>query len=121
MKLVLFQTAAQVEPVPGLLTERGVVSLVGMVERSYTPQLTMQRLIDAFDGRRPALERQAAQAGAMPLGTCCCGRGPSKTRPSCSRPPRADGMRTAATPTAIHWSLTPGGVSWRKAIPSQAW
>jgi 2-keto-4-pentenoate hydratase/2-oxohepta-3-ene-1,7-dioic acid hydratase in catechol pathway len=68
MKLVLFQTSEQVEPVPGLLTERGVVSLAGVVESSYTPQLTMQHLIDAFDRLRPALERQATQGEAVPLG-----------------------------------------------------
>jgi 2-keto-4-pentenoate hydratase/2-oxohepta-3-ene-1,7-dioic acid hydratase in catechol pathway len=69
MKLVLFQTAEQVEPIPGLLTERGVVSITGIVESSYTPQLTMHRLIDAFDRLRPALERQAAEGAAVPLGT----------------------------------------------------
>jgi 2-keto-4-pentenoate hydratase/2-oxohepta-3-ene-1,7-dioic acid hydratase in catechol pathway len=69
MKLVLFQTAEQVEPIPGLLTESGVVSLAGMIESSYTPQLTMQRLIDAFDRLRPALEREAIEGEAVPLGT----------------------------------------------------
>jgi 2-keto-4-pentenoate hydratase/2-oxohepta-3-ene-1,7-dioic acid hydratase in catechol pathway len=69
MKLVLFQTSERAEPTPGVLTDRGVVSIAGSVERSYTPQLTMQTLIDAFDRLRPALEREAAQGEALPLGS----------------------------------------------------
>ena len=42
MKLVLFQGAGHDETVPGLLTDRGIVSLAPVVERQYTPQLTMQ-------------------------------------------------------------------------------
>jgi 2-keto-4-pentenoate hydratase/2-oxohepta-3-ene-1,7-dioic acid hydratase in catechol pathway len=67
MKLVLFQTSERDEPSPGLLTDRGVVGLSGTVERSYTPQLTMQGLIDSFDRLRLALERQAAEGEALPL------------------------------------------------------
>ena len=69
MKLVLFQAPERAEPSPGLLTERGVIDISGIVERSYTPQLTMQGLIDAFDRLRPALERQAAEGTALPLGS----------------------------------------------------
>ena len=69
MKLVLFQTSERGEPTPGVLTDRGVVSIAGSVERSHTPQLTMQTLIDAFDRLRPALEREAAQGEALPLGS----------------------------------------------------
>jgi 2-keto-4-pentenoate hydratase/2-oxohepta-3-ene-1,7-dioic acid hydratase in catechol pathway len=69
MKLVLFQTSERAEPVPGLLTDRGVVDISRAVERSYTPQLTMERLIDSFDRLRPALERQAAEDEALPLGS----------------------------------------------------
>jgi len=69
MKLVLFQTSRRDEPAPGLLTERGVIDISGLVEASYTPQLTMQRLIDSFDRLHPALERQAAEGEAMPLGS----------------------------------------------------
>jgi 2-keto-4-pentenoate hydratase/2-oxohepta-3-ene-1,7-dioic acid hydratase in catechol pathway len=69
MKLVLFQTSERAEPTPGVLTDRGVVSIAGSVERSYAPQLTMQSLIDAFDRLRPALEREAAQGEALPLGS----------------------------------------------------
>jgi 2-keto-4-pentenoate hydratase/2-oxohepta-3-ene-1,7-dioic acid hydratase in catechol pathway len=67
MKLVLFQTSEQDEPVPGLLTERGVVNIAGVIENLPTPQLTMQGVIEAFDRLRPALERQAAQGEALPL------------------------------------------------------
>jgi 2-keto-4-pentenoate hydratase/2-oxohepta-3-ene-1,7-dioic acid hydratase in catechol pathway len=69
MKLVLFQTSGSSEPSPGLLTDRGVVDIGGLVERCYTPQLTMQGLIDSFDRLRPALERQAAEGEALPLGS----------------------------------------------------
>ncbi len=67
MKLVLFQTSERDEPLPGLLTKRGVVNIAGVVENLPTPQLTMQRLINAFDQLRPALEQQAAQGEALPL------------------------------------------------------
>lgn len=67
MKLVLFQTAPDAAPVPGLLTERGVVSLAGAVAGGHTPQLTMQGIIDGFDRLRPALERLAAEGAAHPV------------------------------------------------------
>jgi 2-keto-4-pentenoate hydratase/2-oxohepta-3-ene-1,7-dioic acid hydratase in catechol pathway len=69
MKLVLFQTSERDEPSPGLLTERGVVNIAGVVESRPTPQLTMQGLIDAFDGLRPTLERQAMLGEALPVGS----------------------------------------------------
>ena len=67
MKLVLFEAEGGAEPAPGLLTERGVISLGGIVERGYTPQLTMQNLIDGFDRLRPGLEKLAAEGEALPL------------------------------------------------------
>jgi 2-keto-4-pentenoate hydratase/2-oxohepta-3-ene-1,7-dioic acid hydratase in catechol pathway len=67
MRLVLFQTSERGEPSPGVLTDRGVVSIADAVEKSHTPQLTMQRLIDAFERLRPALERLAAEGEALPL------------------------------------------------------
>jgi 2-keto-4-pentenoate hydratase/2-oxohepta-3-ene-1,7-dioic acid hydratase in catechol pathway len=67
MKLVMFEASGLSEIVPGLLTDRGVVSLAGIVERGYTPQLTMQNLIDGFERLRPRLERLAAEGEAMPL------------------------------------------------------
>jgi 2-keto-4-pentenoate hydratase/2-oxohepta-3-ene-1,7-dioic acid hydratase in catechol pathway len=67
MKLVLFQTSERDDPTPGLLTERGVVSLAGTAERGHTPQLAMQGLIDGFDRLHLAAERLAAQGEALPL------------------------------------------------------
>ena len=65
MKLVLFQSGG--EATPGLITERGVVSIAGAVKKGHTPQLTMQGIIDGFDGLRPALERLAKSGEAQPL------------------------------------------------------
>jgi len=67
MKLVMFEAGGAHEPTPGLLADRGVISLAGVVERGYTPQLTMQNLIDGFDRLRPVLERLAAEGEALPL------------------------------------------------------
>jgi len=67
MKLVLFQKSGRGEPLPGLLTDHGVVDVSGLVEASYTPQLTMVGLINSFEELRPALARQAAECEAMPL------------------------------------------------------
>src|SRR5438874_6498357 len=67
MKLVLFQTSRRDEPVPGLLTDRGVVDISGIVEKGHTPQLTMQALIDGFETLRSSLERQAAEGEAFSL------------------------------------------------------
>ena len=67
MKLVLFEASEGEDPAPGLLTERGVVGLTGSVPRGHTPQLTMQGLIDGFEGMRPALERLAEEGEARPL------------------------------------------------------
>ena len=67
MKLVMFEASGQSEPVPGLLTDRGVVGLAGVIERGYIPQMTMQNLIDGFDRLRPTLEKLAAEGEALPL------------------------------------------------------
>jgi len=67
MKLVLFRSGGNGEALPGLLTERGVVSIAGAVTQSYAPQLTMQGIIDGFDRLRPALERLAGDGKAQPL------------------------------------------------------
>jgi len=74
MKLVLYdrpaapsQKSAASDVVPGLLTDRGVVSVADVVPSRQTPQLTMQGLIDAFDALRPALERCARDGEALPL------------------------------------------------------
>lgn len=67
MKIVLFQGEGDSEPQPGLLTDRGVVGLGDAVPRGHTPQLTMQGLIDGFNGLRPTLERLATSHETLPL------------------------------------------------------
>lgn len=67
MKLVLFERPGRSEIDPGLLTDRGVVDVADLVPTGYTPQLTMQAIIDRFDGLRPALERRARAGDAVPV------------------------------------------------------
>ena len=67
MKLVLFKTAANAELAPGVLTDRGVVDISSAVKVSYTPQLTMQGIINDFEALRPALQRLADTGKASPL------------------------------------------------------
>ncbi len=67
MRLVLFQPPGKEDILPGLLTERGVVSIAGDVKIGYTPQLTMQGIIDDFEKLRPTLERHAGAGEALPL------------------------------------------------------
>lgn len=67
MKLVLFQTSPTGEIVPGVLTDRGVVDISAAVQKSYTPQLTMQGIIDGFDKLRAALEKLAKDAPATAI------------------------------------------------------
>jgi 2-keto-4-pentenoate hydratase/2-oxohepta-3-ene-1,7-dioic acid hydratase in catechol pathway len=67
LKLVLFQTPPDSEIKPGLLTERGVVDISSATEKSYTPQLTMQGIIDGFDGLRSTLEKLAKDGAAVAL------------------------------------------------------
>jgi 2-keto-4-pentenoate hydratase/2-oxohepta-3-ene-1,7-dioic acid hydratase in catechol pathway len=67
VKLVLFDKPGQ-PPLPGLLTDRGVVSVVDVAPLAHTPQATMQALIDHFDELRAALERKARDGEARPLG-----------------------------------------------------
>jgi 2-keto-4-pentenoate hydratase/2-oxohepta-3-ene-1,7-dioic acid hydratase in catechol pathway len=64
---VLFEAATGGGTVPGVLTERGVVSIAGTVRAGHTPQATMQGVIDDFDALRPALERLAREGQARPL------------------------------------------------------
>ena len=61
MRFVLFQTPRSDEPVPGLLTDRGVVDVSGTTGKGHTPQSTMQALIDGFDRLRPYLGRRTAK------------------------------------------------------------
>jgi 2-keto-4-pentenoate hydratase/2-oxohepta-3-ene-1,7-dioic acid hydratase in catechol pathway len=67
VRLVLFETAPNAEVLPGLLTERGVVDISTAVTKNHTPQLTMQGIIDGFDGLRPALDALAKDGDALPL------------------------------------------------------
>jgi 2-keto-4-pentenoate hydratase/2-oxohepta-3-ene-1,7-dioic acid hydratase in catechol pathway len=64
---VLFETQPGRLAEPGLLTERGVVSIAAVVRPGPTPQATMQGIIDDFEALRPALEGLAATGEARPL------------------------------------------------------
>ena len=66
MKLVLFE-APDGAVSPGLLTPGGVVDIADAVPLGHTPQLTMQGIIDGFDGLRPALERLETEREPLPL------------------------------------------------------
>jgi 2-keto-4-pentenoate hydratase/2-oxohepta-3-ene-1,7-dioic acid hydratase in catechol pathway len=68
VKLVLFQSAANSEILPGLITDRGVVDISAAVKKGYTPQLTMQGIIDDYDRLKPSLEKLAAEGKAVPEG-----------------------------------------------------
>jgi len=65
VKLVLFQNEGKSEMLPGMLTARGVVSVAGAVRRGYTPQLTMQGIIDDFERLHPSLEKLAQDGPAV--------------------------------------------------------
>jgi 2-keto-4-pentenoate hydratase/2-oxohepta-3-ene-1,7-dioic acid hydratase in catechol pathway len=67
VRLVLFETGERRDVAPGLLTERGVVSVAPVVRPGHTPQATMQGIIDDFDALRPALERLAREGAARSL------------------------------------------------------
>jgi len=67
LKLVLFQNEGKGETIPGLMTDRGIVSIEAAVKKNYTPQLTMQGIIDDFDALRPSLEKLAKDGAAVPL------------------------------------------------------
>jgi len=63
----LFQTTGASDVRPGLLTERGVVSIADVVPAGATPQATMVNIIDGFAGLRPVLERRARDGEATPV------------------------------------------------------
>ncbi len=71
MKLVLFQPPQGGAVRPGVLTDRGVVDVSAAVPASYTPQLTMQGIIDGFDRLRPALDVLSRDGDVMPLDSVC--------------------------------------------------
>jgi len=67
VRLVLFEATPGCDPVPGLLTDGGVVNIASAVRSGHTPQGTMQNLIDDFESLRPTLTRLAQQGEARPL------------------------------------------------------
>jgi 2-keto-4-pentenoate hydratase/2-oxohepta-3-ene-1,7-dioic acid hydratase in catechol pathway len=67
VKLVLFTAPGGSDIRPGLLTGRGVVDISSVVTKSYTPQLTMQGIIDGFDTLKPSLQKLADTGDAVPL------------------------------------------------------
>jgi 2-keto-4-pentenoate hydratase/2-oxohepta-3-ene-1,7-dioic acid hydratase in catechol pathway len=69
LKLVLFQTTPGAEITPGVFTGHGIVNISAAVKKSYTPQLTMQGIIDEFERLQPALEKIAHEDSAAPLDT----------------------------------------------------
>jgi len=69
VKLVLFQPQQSTDIRPGVLTDRGVIDISAAVPASYTPQLTMQGIIDGYDRLRPALEMLSRDGDAVPLDT----------------------------------------------------
>ena len=68
MKLVLF-VAEGAAAKPGILTEVGVVDASSVVPSSYTPQMTMNGLIDSYDALKPALRALEESGDAIPLDT----------------------------------------------------
>src|SRR5438874_2110930 len=94
MKLVLFENPGDAEPRPGLLTERGIVDICGHVAQGYTPQLTMQGIIDDFERLRPVLEQQQARGEAKPVDSVRLR--PPLPRPGRPQPHAVDGLRLAA-------------------------
>ena len=67
MKLVLFQRDNAGTPTPGLLTDRGVIDIAGVVRPNHTPQLVMEGIIDDFEKLRPDFSRLIERADALPL------------------------------------------------------
>ena len=67
MKLVLFQSSIGDNVQPGILTDDGVISLENEAPRSYTPQLTMEGIIDNFENLRNSFEKLVRERSAIPL------------------------------------------------------
>lgn len=67
MKLVQYQVGGTGEVLPGLMTDRGVVGIAGVVRKGHTPQETMQNVIDDFDRLRPTLEGLTKSGEALPM------------------------------------------------------
>ena len=67
VKLVLFSESGEGVASPGLLTDRGVVDISPAVQLGYTPELTMEGIINDFDVLRPRLEWLAVEGKTTPL------------------------------------------------------
>jgi len=67
VKFVLFQPSQASPQLPGLLTDRGVVDITGVVRSNYTPQLVMEGIIDDFEKLRPTLETLVQTGTALPM------------------------------------------------------
>ena len=67
MKLVLFQYPLNNHVLPGILTDNGVISLENEAPISYTPQLTMQGIIDDFESLRRKFTQAAEEKQPIPL------------------------------------------------------
>ena len=107
MKLVLFQSGGTGEITPGILTDRGVVSIAKHVKKSYTPQLTMNGIIDDFDELKPALERAAATMKRCRCHRCSCARRCRGRARSSPASPITGSMRSARRASSSCSSRTP--------------
>jgi 2-keto-4-pentenoate hydratase/2-oxohepta-3-ene-1,7-dioic acid hydratase in catechol pathway len=69
MKLCLFQTSAKSSVQPGLITERGVVSIAAATKRvaGHSPTEWMIGIIDNYAKLKPALTKLAKSGKAVPL------------------------------------------------------
>ena len=69
MKLVLFESLAGGETLPGALVDdgRAVVSLSAAAPRGDTPQQIMERIIDGFEELRPRFEQSITDGPKLPL------------------------------------------------------
>jgi 2-keto-4-pentenoate hydratase/2-oxohepta-3-ene-1,7-dioic acid hydratase in catechol pathway len=65
MKLVLFNGQQGQSPTPGLLTDRGIVDISGVVTRRADGQATMVAIIDNFAELKPRLEQLALSGPAV--------------------------------------------------------
>jgi 2-keto-4-pentenoate hydratase/2-oxohepta-3-ene-1,7-dioic acid hydratase in catechol pathway len=68
---VLFQPSASSEVLPGVLTDQGVVDVSATVPKNYTPQLTMESIINDFEKLRSAFEKLAKHGRAISLDQVC--------------------------------------------------
>src|SRR5512147_2615720 len=66
MRLVLYQAEGG-KTLPGLLTDRGVISLAEVVEAGHTPELTMEGIINNYESLKPSFERLADHGEATSL------------------------------------------------------